>query len=160
MSDNPCLSCSINQDCCSNLLGLRLSQREFDAHFAHHADALTIKRDGAHYQVTAKAGPCPNWQGRCTVYDTRPMECRLYPGTVSVVAAVGDNAIAVVHDRTPCPQKALLRPSNAAARALIEGFLRDIYGPDVKTHVVFDAGAGRAAAAAIKAANRLTRLAT
>lgn len=157
MSDNPCLACSINQGCCTSLKGLRLTQREFDANFAHHAGALHVDRDGPQYQVTARDGPCPNWRGGCTVYESRPMECRLFPVTVTGVTTVGERVLAIAFDRTNCPQAAQLRPSDRDARALIEGFLREAYGADREVGVVFDRGAGRVGALAIKAVRRFNR---
>ena len=157
MSDNPCLACSINQGCCSDLQGLRLTPGEYETNFARHAGDLHIARDGPQYQVTSKLGPCPNWRGQCTVYETRPMECRLFPVTVTAVATMGPTVVAVAFDRTRCPQRAQLRPSDADARTLIEGFLRDAYGADRPVRVVFDRGPGRAMALGVKAARRLTR---
>jgi Fe-S-cluster containining protein len=157
MEDNPCLKCTINQGCCSDLKGLRLSPQEYERHFAHHSEALLVRRDGPQYQVTATAGPCPNWHGRCTVYETRPMECRLFPMTISNVAKVGETVVVVAHDRTSCPQSAALRPSDAQAQALIAGFVREAYGEGRPMRLVIDAGLGRAAAFGVKVLNRLVK---
>lgn len=153
--DNPCLACSIAQGCCTKLTGLRLSPADYQRNFAHHADALEIRRDGPQYVVTAKAGRCPNWDGQCTVYDTRPMECRLYPVTVTNVLEAGDVVVAVAHDRTGCPQRAALTPAKPDAEALIVGFLKETYGADKTTHVVFDEGPARLAALGVKIAGRV-----
>jgi hypothetical protein len=157
VSSNPCLACSINQGCCSDLKGLRLTPGEYETHFARHAQRLHIARDGPQYQVSSKDGPCPNWRGGCTVYEARPMECRLFPVTVTAVATIGPTVVAVASERTLCPQKAQLQPSDHDARTLIEGFLREAYGAHRPVRVVFDRGPGRVLALAVKAARRLTR---
>lgn len=151
MSDNPCLACSIHQGCCSDLKGLRLSPQEYEANFAHHAAALEIVRDGPQYRVTAKAGPCPNWKDQCTVYDTRPMECRLFPMTVSHVVEMGGHVIALAHDRTGCPQQQTLRPDNETAKAMIDGFLQDAYGGDKHRTILIDEGVSRLLGVGIRA---------
>ena len=157
MSDNPCLKCTINQGCCSDLKGLRLSPQEYARHFAHHGDALSVRQDGPHYQVTSKAGPCPNWQGQCTVYETRPMECRLFPVTISNVATLGDTVVVVAHDRTACPQSSALRPSAETVETLIAGFVRESYGEHRTLRLVMDSGLGRAAAIGVKVLNRIVK---
>lgn len=140
---------------CTDLKGLRLSPAEYERHFAHHAEAMEISRAGPAYRVTAKAGKCPNWVGHCTVYETKPMECRLYPYTVSHLAAVGGTVQAVVHNRTGCPQKAQLTPSRAEAEAMVVGYIVETFGPDVKARVLFDEGGARPDVLAAKLAAKL-----
>lgn len=151
---NPCLACSIEQDCCHRLDGLVVTAREYERVFARHADRLDVTEVGELRRVSARGAPCPNFEGRCTVYDDRPMECRLFPVTTHVVAVSGDTVRVTVHDRTNCPQKAALMPDDATVTRFVEGFARDAYGPEKAVEVIFERGFGRAAAYGLKAARK------
>jgi Fe-S-cluster containining protein len=155
MSDNPCLRCTISQGCCTDLKGLRLSAAEYERHFADFGAALEVRRHGGAYRVTSKAGRCPNWQGQCQVYETRPMECRLYPYTVSHIAAVGDDVQVVMHNRTGCPQKAALTPPQAEAEALVRGYVAEVFGADARARVIFDPGGADLGVLAVKIAAKV-----
>ena len=124
MSDeNPCSACSIGQKCCSALDGLRLSVAEYDRHFAGFADRLDTVREGPIVRVSTKgAVPCPNWQGQCTVYETRPMECRLFPHTIGNVFDGAAEVTLTVHRRTECPLKDALAMPDGDALAMVEAF--------------------------------------
>ncbi len=152
---NPCLACAIAQGCCSEMQGLMVTETEYQRVFARHREALEITQAGRLKRLTSKAGPCPNWLGACTVYADRPMECRLFPFTLSVVAASPRSVHITAHDRVDCPQKEALRPRESAARSLIEGFARDAYGPDRAVRVSFERGFGRLKALLLKLGLRL-----
>jgi hypothetical protein len=142
-TDNPCLECSIDQDCCSHLSGLRVNQEEYDRCFAAHADQLEINRDGPLYRISVKGGgACPNWEDKCSVYEQRPMECALFPHTLG---AVFDNAplVLTVHKRTDCPLKATLAMAGADAVLRVEQYARA--SPDVgdNVRVLLDEGPAR-----------------
>lgn len=71
LQTNPCAGCTIGQDCCNHLSGLRLTQIEFDRCFQQHADEIVVEREGPLFVVSQRdGGVCPNWQsGGCSVYD-------------------------------------------------------------------------------------------
>ena len=144
MSSNPCLACTISQDCCHEMQGLMVTRAEYDRAFRPHESALEVTHQGPLLRLTAKHGPCPNWQGACTCYEDRPMECRLFPYTVSIVATSPRAVHVTVHDRVNCPLKSELRPAKEAARRLIEPFALEAYGNDRPVSIHFeDSGWGR-----------------
>lgn len=130
---NPCASCSIDQDCCTHLSGLRVTPAEFERCFADYADRLEICREGPVYVLTPKAGaPCPNWRdGGCAIYDVRPRECRLFPFTLYVERQSRDYVGLGYHCDTRCPLKHQLLCGDETARQLVEGFGREAFGSAV-----------------------------
>lgn len=128
---NPCLSCTIGQDCCSHLSGLRVSRREFDRCFAQHEARMVVGRDGPLWVVSAlNGGPCPNWSDRgCSVYEQRPMECRLFPYTIYTRSRTADSVSIAFHSDTRCPLKDQLRMPRPAAKRMIAEFCRDAFPP-------------------------------
>jgi Fe-S-cluster containining protein len=137
-AENPCLACSIGQDCCSRLSGLRLAPREFERCFAVHADRIDVGRDGPLYVVSSRnGGACPNWSAQgCAIYDLRPMECRLFPHTIYMRNRAADRVSVVVHSDTRCPQKEKLKMTDAAARGLVAEFCREAFpGAVVEMHM-------------------------
>lgn len=155
LAANPCLACTIAQGCCAEMQGLLVTESEFQRVFSRHHNALEITQTGRLKRLTSKAGPCPNWHGACTVYEDRPMECRLFPFTVSLVAATSQTIHITAHDRVDCPQKEALRPREAAAIDLIKAFARDAYGPGHTVHISFERGVGKIKALLLKLALRL-----
>jgi len=155
LAANPCLACSIAQGCCAEMQGLMVTEAEYERVFARHQHALEITQSGSLKRLTSKAGACPNWQGACTVYADRPMECRLFPFTVSVVATSSKTVHITAHDRVDCPQKEALRPREAVARRLIEAFAREAYGPDHSIRISFEHGLGKWKAFLLKLGLRL-----
>jgi len=134
---DPCASCNIQQACCNELTGLRVSPDEDERHFAAHAARLDVTRDGPVVRVsTQDGGPCPNLiEGRCTVYDTRPLECRLFPHTLYVRRATPGHVSLGYHSDTRCPSKAALLASDDEARAMVTAFGRQAFGDQVALHV-------------------------
>jgi len=123
-SPNPCEACSIGQDCCTHLSGLRVTEIEFARCFAAHADKLLIQREGTIYVITPKNGAaCPNWEnGGCAVYDARPRDCRLFPFTLFVRRRTDDGLSLGYHSDTRCPLKATLLASDHEARTIVRQF--------------------------------------
>lgn len=129
-------ACTIDQDCCNHLCGLRLTQIEFDRCFRHHDDDIVVERDGPLYIVSQRDGnACPNWQdGGCKVYDQRPRECALFPHTLYV--RLHHNVVSVrVHSDTKCPLKAQLISSQSEAAALANEFAREAFGDQARIRV-------------------------
>lgn len=122
--DNPCATCSIDQDCCTHLSGLRVTEAEFQRCFSSHVDLLHIEREGPVLVLTPKDGAaCPNWQkGGCAVYDDRPRECRLFPFTLFVRKQGADLVSIGYHSDTRCPLKQALIAPDAEARAIVANF--------------------------------------
>ncbi len=136
LQPNPCAACTIGQDCCNHLTGLRLTQLEFDRCFKHHADDIIVEREGPLFVVSQKHGEaCPNWQdGGCSVYDDRPRECALFPHTL-YVKQQGDAYAVRVHADTNCPLKAQLRSSPDEAEQLAREFAQEAFGDDANIQV-------------------------
>ena len=137
--DNPCSTCSINQDCCTHLSGLRVTETEFQRCFASHLDQLDIEHEGPVLVLTPKHGAaCPNWQaGGCAVYENRPRECRLFPFTL-YVRKPGDRLVSIgYHSDTRCPQKQALLPPDADARAIVASFGEEAF-PGLKLDITHE----------------------
>jgi Fe-S-cluster containining protein len=128
--DNPCLTCSIHQDCCTNLHGLKLTRNEYEAHFRQHADVLSVSQDGGIVTVSKKnGGACPNWKSDgCGVYLERPVECRLFPFTMDRVDLKKNEVIIGFHSDVNCPQKEKLLMPEPEAHALMRRFATEAFG--------------------------------
>lgn len=126
---NPCAACAIQQDCCTRLSGLRLTEAEFDRCFAVHRHLLDIQREGSIIVVSPKNGAaCPNWQeGGCAVYDIRPRECQLFPFTLFVRKAGTETVSIGFHSDTHCPQKAALLAPVPVAHSLVVAFGQEAF---------------------------------
>jgi hypothetical protein len=137
--DNPCKVCTIHQDCCTKISGLRLSRSEYTRHFESHRDLLDISERSNYIEVSGRGAACPNWiGGQCSVYETRPMECRLFPYTTGEIARFGRYALISYHARTHCPQKQSLLPSREETVRLLTSFAKDTFGPNVRVLLVRD----------------------
>ena len=136
LATNPCAACTIDQDCCNHLCGLRLTQIEFDRCFRHHDDDIVVERDGPLYIVSQRDGnACPNWQdGGCKVYDQRPRECALFPHTLYVQQR-GDAISVRVHSDTRCPLKAELISSEQVAERLARELAEEAFGQNAHIQV-------------------------
>jgi len=139
VTDNLCAACDISQDCCTNLSRLNLSKAEFERNFLRHRESLLIKEHSGIYEVSGRRNGCPNWGGkRCTVYETRPIECRLFPYTIGDAMRIGRFVVLTYHQRTRCPQKhRLLAPRMEVADMLVS-FTEDVFGRDVRVVIVLD----------------------
>ncbi|MBC8354830.1 MAG: hypothetical protein H8E66_22870 [Planctomycetes bacterium] len=127
---NPCTGCTIDQDCCTHLSGLRLTQLEFNRCFKQHTDQIVVEREGPLVVVSQQEGAtCPNWQNDgCAVYDARPRECTLFPHTLYVQQHRDDSVSVHVHSDTQCPLKAQLRSSQQEAEQLAREFAEEAFG--------------------------------
>ncbi len=152
---NPCLDCPTHQSCCRELHGLTVSQTEYYRHFKAHEDTITVFRKGALFEIWAKdGGGCPNWQGQCAVYETRPMDCDLYPFTIGNVFETPDKVYVTYHKRTGCPLVADIVQAQSEAQALLEQFFADNF-PGRKVSVVCDEGPVRLKHLAKRAVHKL-----
>lgn len=143
VTDNPCTACAIHQDCCSNLTGLRLTQAEYDRHFAQHAACLDVETEAGVYLVSVKdGGACPNWDDGCTVYETRPVECGLFPHTIGVVRERALDVLVSFHARTTCPLKDDLIAPSHVSRDAVARFAHDAYGDARKVTIIEEIGFG------------------
>ena len=130
VNENPCTTCSIDQGCCTSLSGLKLARKEFEEHFSRHREALTVLNYDETYIISANQGhACPHWgEGGCRIYADRPIECRLFPYTVSHIAKGRKKIVMEFHDATDCPQKGRLLMPEEEARDLILALGRSAFG--------------------------------
>lgn len=127
---NPCLDCSIGQNCCTNLSGLVMTKEEYEENFAQFADQLIVKEENSMYSIATKKGPCPHWKGQCTIHATRPMDCRLFPYQMGKIKAAPKHVKINYHTHTRCPKKKELLMPDADARNMIHSWAQDLYGED------------------------------
>ena len=130
---NPCLSCPTNQGCCSNLLGLALSQEEYESLFFQYKDLLDIDIAGRITNISVKDGKsCPYWdRDHCSVYLQRPMECRLYPFSLENIYDKGETVYISFGANNSCPLQEKLIMSKSDAKKMILEFTKKVY-PDAK----------------------------
>ena len=136
---NGCLNCSMGQHCCSQLDGLLLSPEEYRRHFERFSDRLEVRRTNKCFTVFAH-GACPHWEGRCTIYADRPMDCRLFPASIWPILKWGRLVTITIHSRPMCPLKSELSPSDTNARLLVSRWARQVWRDDW-VWVNFDRGA-------------------
>jgi len=130
--DNPCSVCTIDQDCCTRLSGLMLTQDEYERHFRNDQDKLVIRPVNGFFIVSArKSGICPHWEnGGCRIYLDRPVDCRLYPYAIRHLIKIKQNVKIVFHAGSICLQKNRfyqLMPESEA-RALVMAFGKKVFG--------------------------------
>ena len=127
---NPCAGCPVN--CCCDLRKLKLSPAEYQRVYEPFRDQFDFERKGALYELSMHKGrSCPHLvEMRCTIYEARPAECRLFPYTVNQAYHTGPLVLFTYHGNTPCPRKVNgLFPSHAAARRIVRSLARETYGP-------------------------------
>lgn len=130
--ENPCTSCSANHGCCTlkGACGLMLTKEEFDTHFKGHTDKLVVRSSGKFVIISTREGwSCPHLDvGGCKIYHDRPIDCRLFPYTMSNVLEMRKRITIVIHSRTGCPEKASLLQPEAEARQQALEFARSVFG--------------------------------
>jgi len=130
------MACSINQDCCTNLVGLRLTTAEYNLCFSHHVGLgkVTAKREGFIYIINSdKKKICPNWKnGGCFIYEDRPLECRLFPYTLYVKKQTQKKAEVRFHLARSCPMVSQLRMTDHAAKTMVKNFCVEAFGVNME----------------------------
>lgn len=135
-TENHCSDCSTNQNCCNRLEGLRLTRAEYRKNFADHHAVLVVRQTGKIYRVSARNGQsCPHWAGECRIYDKRPIECQLYPYTISKLCEWRRHAFITFHSRTKCPFKERLLIPRDDAKRMVAEFAREAFGSGCIPHV-------------------------
>ena len=142
--DNPCNTCSANQDCCTRLSGLMLAPDEYETLFRNSAEVLAVKKTNRFIVVSSRhGGACPHWgDGGCVIYPERPIDCRLYPYVIRHLIEKKRKVHLVFHDRSACPQRksmCALMPE-PEIRALVKAFGRKIYGEEIAIFVQREKG--------------------
>ncbi len=134
---NLCKDCITNQHCCRTLSKLWLTEDEYKKNFADYKEVLIIQKMDAIYTISAKKGhTCPYWNGACGIYDKRPIECRLYPYTISNFWKWYHHVFVTFHSRTKCPLKERLLIDLDDARAMVLTFAREAFGNDCRIYVI------------------------
>jgi len=137
-TDNPCLACNINQDCCTNLVGLRLTKAEYDLCFVDHVETgkVEVAREGPIYIINPdEKQKCPNWKGEgCSVYEDRPLECRLFPHTLYVKEQTPEKVEVRFHAVHSCPLVGELRMKEDMAEEMVNDFCNQAF--ESNAHVI------------------------
>jgi Fe-S-cluster containining protein len=135
---NYCAACSTK--CCSPLINAKVTREEFDRCFAKFRDEMSVTDLGAYLEVSSKQGKdCPNFINEsCSIYEDRPMECRLYPHSVQDIDLIDGKVRAYVHAGTRfCPFKSNLMMPEPDVLAMVKGFLDEAY-PGVPQNIVLE----------------------
>ena len=127
---NPCADCDITQLCCLRLKGLKVTESERMRHFVGYEDLLDLQTRGSVSIVSAKEGTggCPHYDNGCTVYEERPIECRMFPWTIGAARLLLGRPFLTLHANTSCPAKSRLIIPYHEARELAAAFARDAFG--------------------------------
>ena len=135
--DNPCARCTTGMGCCRALWGLRLSEAEFQQHFADHRKKLDVSHQGPIRRISVKKrGTCPHLEKGCTVYAERPIECSLYPHTIGKVWILGKRALITYHThRSECPSCEELKLPDAEAADMVAQFAKNTFGDGYRIKV-------------------------
>lgn len=159
--NNPCLSCPVDQNCCRNLHGLTVSQEEFDRLYKPAQDDFKIYKKGFLFEIWSKDGnPCPHWEGQCTIYGDRPMDCDLYPYTIGNVFDDGKTVRVSYHNRTECPLGEQLSPPREKVEALLRAFFEKNTAAGTRIKIVYDEGPAKAVHLLKRASRKLRGQAT
>ena len=140
--NNPCLACAADQQCCE-VLGLKLSKREFEKHFKKYSDRLSIIKYYKMFIVYPRNNlPCPYWdkESGCTIYEERPIDCRLYPYDLHQLIEKKGIIEISFYDQTDCPQKENLFIPVDEAKELMKTLAREVYGEDKPITIQFNPG--------------------
>ncbi len=135
--DNPCFSCSIEQECCRKLRFLRLTKTEYLQHFAKHQEILLVQSCGQTCLVSSLEGQtCPNLiNNKCAIYTDRPIECQIFPYTLGKVYKANNHVFISYHERTHCPQKKALLMSQKVTKKLLLSFAHEAFGNNCMVEV-------------------------
>jgi len=135
--DNPCARCTINMGCCRTLWGLRLSEAEFQQHFADYREKFDVSRQGPIRRISVKKGyTCPHFENGCRVYAERPIECRLYPHTIGKVWTFGKRVLITYNTfRSDCPFCEELKIPDTEAADMVAQFAKNTFGDGYRINV-------------------------
>ena len=141
ISENPCQVCRIDQRCCKDI-SLKVSVREYEKNFKKHASSLkTVKYNKMVIVFPKHSQPCPYWNGSgCSIYDDRPVDCRLYPFELHRLVEKKHNIEAVFYDQSDCPHKEALFIPVEEAKELITALARDVYGTGKPVEIKYEPG--------------------
>lgn len=143
--DNPCKTCTMNQDCCTRLSGLMVTQDEYGRYFRNNAEGLLVKKSKGFIVVTSRTGgACPHWgNGGCMIYPDRPIDCRLYPYAIRYLIEKKRKVTIVFHDRSLCSNKDRLYAlmTESEIRSLVMAFGKKVYGESITIIVQREKGA-------------------
>ena len=107
-----------------------LTKAEYAKHFSGHLETLILRKSGNFVVISSKDGfVCPHLTSQgCGIYLERPIDCRLFPYTMSNIFEKRKNISIVFHSRADCSQiKSLLGPEDEARRLIME-FARSVFG--------------------------------
>lgn len=156
LDENPCLACTLEKNCCQKLTGIKLTREEYERLFETFSDGFEITDHGEWLELFAKDDVnCPHWDGQCTIHNERPVECALYPHTISEVHKKKNRVTVAYHSRTSCPLKATLQSSEEEAAALVHQFAEQAYGKDCDITVISEKGFGIVTAMPLKLTRKL-----
>ena len=139
--NNPCMTCVVDKKCC-RVMGLKLSKREFEAHFKKYSDRLSIIKYKNMYIISPRDDrPCPHLiETGCGIYLDRPIDCRLYPYDLHQIKEKNGTIEIVFYDQTDCPHKEGLFIPVEEAKELMRYLARELYGKDKPIKIKFSPG--------------------
>lgn len=138
LEENPCLACTVNQDCCNNLTGLTVTPAEFERCFSQHQDKIEVVKEGRFLVINPnRAAPCPNWQnGGCQVYEERPRECALFPHNSYFKSQNHAMVSARFYSVDSCPLVDDLKTTDDVAEQTVRAICEEVFPPETKIEVL------------------------
>jgi len=132
MSDDTvflCEGCPTN--CCETAAGMWTSEDELRSTFEGHMDKILVRWSNDVAFVYMKDNkPCPFLrEGRCTIHETRPLDCRLFPYRMTGIFQRGNKIEISFDNASNCPKRDTLI-SEAEATEIVVKFGKMVYGED------------------------------
>jgi Fe-S-cluster containining protein len=118
---NLCQGCTLEKDCCETMSGLWTTDEEYKPVFKGHEDKLLVKRSNNIVFLYMKENePCPLWDGQCTIYKDRPIDCRLFPYKMTNIIQYGGKIKITFNNIANCPKRNELVTEEEAAALILQ----------------------------------------
>lgn len=105
---NHCSNCKIKKNCCQdfeegidNIVTTNQEKQDILERVGPSAEQYFKKINDEAYNILSIKGVCPFYKDRCTIYDIRPSDCRLFPYDLKEI----DGKYYLIQYDLPCGSK-------------------------------------------------------